>query len=197
MKKLRNENYNLPEHFNESYNKNKESKDTERFLLLISKFTGGKMIDIGCLNSTACQEAKEEFRDGEYWGLDFADEVIDDLKEKYKDIKYVQADFLNTGLEDNYFDYVVAGEAIEHSVDPERFLKEMFRILKVGGILALSTPLSEEENNGSLSYDHIWSFEKQDIKNLLKKYGKVETSIFTGENFPKIIAFCKYENSSS
>lgn len=193
MKKLRNENFNTPEHFNKSYKDKGISPDKERYELLISKFEGGRMIDIGCLDSMCCQEAKDKFRDGEYWGLDFADDVIEDLKEKYRYINYVEANFLGTGLEDNYFDYIVAGEVIEHTPEPERFLKEMFRILKKGGTLALSTPLSEEVKNGSVSYDHIWSFEEEDIKKLLEKYGKVETSIFTGENFPKIIAFCKYE----
>jgi SAM-dependent methyltransferase len=43
-------------------------------------------------------------------------------------------------LKDNSVDIVIAGEIIEHLINPFRFLKEINRILKKGGELILSTP---------------------------------------------------------
>lgn len=41
---------------------------------------------------------------------------------------------------DNYFDFVFAGEIIEHLFDPLFLLKEIYRVLKPNGYLILTTP---------------------------------------------------------
>jgi len=41
---------------------------------------------------------------------------------------------------DNQFEVVIAGEVIEHLFDTEEFVTELYRVLKVGGELVLSTP---------------------------------------------------------
>ena len=43
-------------------------------------------------------------------------------------------------FENNYFDFVFAGEIIEHLFDSRFFLKEIHRVLKINGYLILSTP---------------------------------------------------------
>jgi len=42
-------------------------------------------------------------------------------------------------FEDNYFDAVTAFEMIEHLFDPDHFLDEVYRVLKLNGIFILST----------------------------------------------------------
>lgn len=43
-------------------------------------------------------------------------------------------------LKDNSIDIVLAGEIIEHLFSPFKFIREIHRILKKGGVLILSTP---------------------------------------------------------
>jgi SAM-dependent methyltransferase len=43
-------------------------------------------------------------------------------------------------FENNYFDFVFAGEIIEHIFDSRFFLEEIHRVLKTNGYLVLSTP---------------------------------------------------------
>lgn len=43
-------------------------------------------------------------------------------------------------FENNHFDFVYAGEIIEHIFDTKSFLKEIHRVLKPGGYLILTTP---------------------------------------------------------
>ena len=44
--------------------------------------------------------------------------------------------------EDNSFDIIIAGEVLEHTINPYKVVKEFHRILKQNGILILSVPNS-------------------------------------------------------
>lgn len=195
MRKLRIENINTPEYFDKAYFKRQERTDSdfntydkERFELLTKHFKGGKLLDLGCGDSSICVDVK----DAEVHGLDFAEKVIEHLQKKYPKVHYVCGDVLRTPYKDEYFDYVVAGELIEHMEYPANLIQEAMRILKPGGILALSTPLEEAFTaKDFISPEHIWSFKKEDIENLCKPYGKTELIIFRGENHPKIITWTR------
>lgn len=64
------------------------------------------------------------------------------IRQSKNDIIFTKHD-CNYGLPDfngQLFDVVFAGEIIEHIFDDKRFLKDIYGILKPGGILALTTP---------------------------------------------------------
>jgi ubiquinone/menaquinone biosynthesis C-methylase UbiE len=52
----------------------------------------------------------------------------------------VQADLLHLPLADQAFDTVTCLEVLEHTVDPDRAIAEIWRVLRPGGALILSTP---------------------------------------------------------
>lgn len=56
------------------------------------------------------------------------------------DINFVCLDVLNLPFADEKFDAVVSFETIEHVVEGQRFLDEMRRVLKPGGLFICSTP---------------------------------------------------------
>jgi ubiquinone/menaquinone biosynthesis C-methylase UbiE len=62
----------------------------------------------------------------------------------------------------NQFDYVVAGEIIEHLENPKAFLDEVYRILKKDGYLILTTP------NGCGVHELLENRKKSDVTT---KYG--------------------------
>jgi SAM-dependent methyltransferase len=54
-------------------------------------------------------------------------------------IQYLPGDITRTGFGDRFFDAVACMSVIEHGVPIEAYFREMFRILKPGGILITST----------------------------------------------------------
>lgn len=54
-------------------------------------------------------------------------------------IQYLPGDITRTGFSDSFFDAVACMSVIEHGVPIEAYFREMFRILKPGGILITST----------------------------------------------------------
>lgn len=95
----------------------------------------GKILDIGCgimpYKSTILSNTKVT----QYIGLDL------EHSSYYADIK---PDLLWDGktipLVDNSIDCVIATEVLEHCYSPELLLKEVFRVLKPGGLLFCTVP---------------------------------------------------------
>ena len=65
-------------------------------------------------------------------------------------------------FEDNSIDYILAEHIIEHLQNPNKFLEEIHRILKVGGKARIETP---HYKNPSSYYDfsHLWHFHEDCI----------------------------------
>ena len=170
--------------------------DLKRWNILLRYFRGGRLIDMGCLDSLVPIIAKTKYPKSEVWGIDIAGEALKQMQEEYPDIYYQKADVYHTLFPSNYFSYAVAGELIEHLEDPKRFVIEAMRILKIGGILALSTP--KDEKIGEVDADrHLWSFSIQDIRKLLEPHGKTKVKTFPNFHVPftayhhkNIIMFC-------
>jgi len=62
------------------------------------------------------------------------------LLKKYNNIEIIAADILYNNIPSATYDLILCSEVIEHIEDPSKAIKEIYRILKPGGILILSTP---------------------------------------------------------
>ena len=195
MERLNPENINKPElafkFFTERWRGMLHWCDWARFRALNKYYKGGKYLDAGCFNSPMPFELT---RDGhkEITAIDYSPELIGALKEKFPEVDYQVMDVNDMSFGAEAFDYVVAGELIEHMENPEATLKELLRVLKVGGTLAISTPLNEIQR-GSVSNEHLWSFSSSDIIKILSPYGDVEIQYYQ-DTVPLIMAFVKKTN---
>ena len=73
-------------------------------------------------------------------GADYDEQAITEAQIKYKHGNFVRADVINIPFEDKSFDVLVSFETIEHVHDGNRFLSEVYRVLKPGGTFICSTP---------------------------------------------------------
>lgn len=111
---------------------------------LIQKLSPGKLLDIGCGDGGfSCQFLREGW---EVWGVDLSEEQLQKAR-----TKGVQAHWqdVSHGLDfpDGSFTTVVASEVIEHLVDTDRLLEEIWRVLKPNGTLLLTTANLASLNN--------------------------------------------------
>jgi 2-polyprenyl-3-methyl-5-hydroxy-6-metoxy-1,4-benzoquinol methylase len=76
-----------------------------------------------------------------YTGIDKIDKVIEMLQKQYQEYLFIQSFFppLN-GLADNTYDFIIAFQVIEHIKNDRLFLEEIYRIMKPGGTLLITTP---------------------------------------------------------
>lgn len=91
-----------------------------------SRYAKGKLLDVGC--GKMLYKAIFLPRVTKYVGID---------KNGSADIK---GDFLSLKITENSYDTVLCTQVLEHTYDPNGFLKKIHRILKKKGILILTVP---------------------------------------------------------
>ncbi len=104
------------------------------FAGLFSLHPGMRLLDVGCGRGDF---AKAFAEDG--LTVDGVDrEATEDIP---SEVSFTRADITQTlPYPDNTFDVVFSKSVIEHMTDPERFVKENLRVLKLGGLLICMTP---------------------------------------------------------
>jgi 2-polyprenyl-3-methyl-5-hydroxy-6-metoxy-1,4-benzoquinol methylase len=126
----------------------------------------GKILDVGCEGGTLHKLIERE----EVYGMDIK------IK-KYKK-RIVQGNAQNIPFKHNSFHTIIAGELIEHLIDPKKFLEECYRILKKKGIIILSTPNKKSWLNRLLksSYHpaHVSLLDSKLLRQLVNDYFFIE-----------------------
>lgn len=89
----------------------------------------------------------------------------------------------------NSVDVVVSFETIEHVKDPNIFLSEIYKALKPGGILVISTPLNETEERFSPANEfHVREYSWEEFTALVGKKFLIEDSFSQISNLGEIAA---------
>ena len=148
--------------------------DIKRWRTLLKYFKGGRLLDIGSFGSLVPKMVKKEYPQAEIETLNW-----------FSSIFPIQP-----------YDYIVMGQVIEHLENPEETIKEVSKMLKPKGILALSTPLKETMKGEVDGVHHIWSFSISDIRWLLRDFKEVVIEVIGSEfqpeyryNFPHLVVF--------
>jgi 2-polyprenyl-3-methyl-5-hydroxy-6-metoxy-1,4-benzoquinol methylase len=110
------------------------------------------IIDVGCGDGLAAQVAAQRNPGHQFVGVDWSDSAL--RQAQARGLAVVRAGVEGSGLPlaGASADVVIMSEIIEHLVDTDSALDEVFRILKPGGSLLLSTPnLAAWYNRGLLA----------------------------------------------
>ncbi len=82
-------------------------------------------------------------------GFDYDKEALSEAKNSLpKNIKFLSGDLHRMPFKDNSFDKAIISEVLEHLENDVKALKEIYRILKPGGMLVISVP--------SINYPFLW-----------------------------------------
>jgi len=112
--------------------------NNQRLISLVENRKNAKVLDIGFFRGDLTVQRFQNITKPELYGVDIDSKAIESGK-KYK-IKTTKHD-LEKGFpfKSNFFDIIAANQIIEHLVDVDLFVSEIFRVLKPNGYLVLST----------------------------------------------------------
>lgn len=116
---------------------------------------GSLVLDAGCGEGSVAHHLASDYG-LRIRGVDLLDFSIARAKDKARrsrlDLRFKVGDYSSLDYPDRTFDAVYTMETLEHSVDPQKTLKEFYRVLKPGGTLVLfeytiprDSKLSEED----------------------------------------------------
>ena len=96
------------------------------------------LLDAGCDDGNNAFVLSKKAR--RTWGIDINKKVIEVAQRTYPSISFSCSPVEATPFENEFFDLIVMNDVLEHVREESAALNEMFRILKNGGQLIISTP---------------------------------------------------------
>jgi ubiquinone/menaquinone biosynthesis C-methylase UbiE len=146
------------------------------------------ILDVGCGNAWVAREflCKEKL----VLSLDISSTNPLRAKKLYPSKKHfgITADSFHLPFSNNSFDCVIASEIIEHIAEPSKFVSELFRVVRKGGSLIVTTPYKEKLiyylcvhcNKKTPANSHIHSFDEKKLESL---YNESDLESFKFDTF--------------
>lgn len=134
-----------------------------------------KVLDIACGDGYGTRILAQRCR--EIYGADIDKNIIAYNRENLSDmnIRYDIEDVTNLSYQDNEFDAITSMETLEH-VNVQKYFEELYRVLKPGGILIISTP-QNLLGRIPITPAHLREYSMDELKNLCGTYFKIEKFI--------------------
>lgn len=146
---------------------------------------GSAVLDVGSGNGVLLPILQQAMSgEGSIVTIDISEKMLQKARAKGSDhiVNHLQADACALPLITATFDFVICYSSFPHFNDKPAALRELYRVLKKGGLIAISHTASREEINelhrniGGVVKDHIIPQEK-DLRQMLQQAGFVAVEI--------------------
>lgn len=139
----------------------------------------GRVLEVGCGGGGMIKAIKLYRPDLEAYGCDISQKEIKIAKQKPEGVKFLLGDVYQLPFADNCFGAVIVFDLLEHLEKPKKALREIYRILKPGGLFHSYTPCEGEIT----SYPYWFNKLRWEVR---KKYaGHIQQ--FTAKGLEKIV----------
>lgn len=164
-------------------------------LRLIHRYKpAGNFLDVGTNMGFFLNNAKK-WKGWNLYGVE-PSPSLSEIARDYFGLNVKTAFLENAHFESVFFDVVTMTDVFEHITEPERMLKEVYRILKRNGILFIKVPnglfnlfkfyvakITGRLKNYDIfdSYEHVVHYSQETLKLMLEKYGFKVIKTFIGK----------------
>lgn len=151
----------------------------------------GRVLDIACGTGYGCHMvAKERKREvEEIIGVDIDPETVYYANREYnhQKVTYMQKNAMDPDLPEQLgtFDTILSFETIEHVEDDQIFMDHLYRMLKPGGTLVLSSPFGRGRGKPTSEPFHVHQLTPEEFEELFVRFSNVEMYYQRGPTFEK------------
>jgi SAM-dependent methyltransferase len=118
------------------YDKNSNAYFADRRSKILAEYAKGLILEVGAGTGLVTEKLREK---GKVVAVDLSINMLRILKTKYPNVIAIAADAEQLPFKDNLFDSVIASECIYYFEDPEKFIKDLKKMIKDSGIIAISS----------------------------------------------------------
>jgi len=117
------------------------------------------VLEIGCSSGATLLQIKNKYKNAHVFGIDTNSEVLE-ITNTFADVRCMDIEKEKLPYEEEFFDYIIMANILEHLLDPWNTLKSLRKYLKKDGEIFASIPnimhFSTIKNllNGSWNYDN-------------------------------------------
>lgn len=164
------------------------SKDRPELVAAVDPGTSNVVLDVGCGAGAMGARLREAGRASELWGIEVVPEAAQAARARgvYDRLLEGSVEDLVDELPASHFTHVVAGDVLEHLVDPWTVLRGLRRALAPGGRIVCSLPnirntsffaklllrgTFEYKDSGVLDRTHLRFFAPRDMRRLFEDTG--------------------------
>jgi SAM-dependent methyltransferase len=154
-------------------------------------YVRGRVLDIACGSGYGCHMiAKDRKRElTELVGVDNDPETLAyaNVEYNHQKVTYRQGDALDPQLPEQLgvFDTILSFETLEHVADDQLFMDNLYRMLKPGGTLVLSTPFGRGRGMPTSEPFHVHQLTPEEFAELCERFDGVEMYYQRGVTFEK------------
>jgi len=158
---------------------------------LIAEITeAGRVLDLGCGAGMISSAIREQCAPSEIWGVEVVPDVAEQAVQNPDLDRVLCGDITNLidELPDHFFSHIVAGDVLEHLVDPWGVVKALHNKLKPGGKFICSVPnirnfsfflellfrrRFEYRDSGVMDRTHLRFFTRKDVQLMFEEAGYI------------------------
>lgn len=112
----------------------------KKVVKIFSRYRFNNILDVGCGDGNFSIVIRDACQARVVYGIEATEKGVELAQENGVIASRLDIDSDVFPFEDGSFDAIFAGEIIEHLFDPDHLLDEIYRVLRPGGILVLTTP---------------------------------------------------------
>ncbi|CEG14015.1 Methyltransferase type 11 [groundwater metagenome] len=124
--------------------KNKKSKiyfsGLRRDIINLIDKGDNRILEVGCAKGNTGYALKKEGYAKEVIGIELMQEATKEAEKKLDRAIYGNIETITLDFEENYFDYIIAGDVLEHLYDPWKTIQKLKPFLKEDGFFIASIP---------------------------------------------------------
>lgn len=177
-----------------STEQNYHSHPRPELVAVVSDDTGNRVLDLGCGSGAMSALLRERGKAGEIWGVEKFSDAARMARDSGAFDKVFEGDLeaIISELPNEHFDYIIAGDILEHLVDPWTVCEKLNACLVPGGTFICSIPnirnfsfvlalifrgRFEYRDSGVMDRTHLRFFARKDVHEMFSRSGYSDIQI--------------------